>query len=57
MVFFNSLSLIIPGILYLAVGFVPDNQPMIAVLMFIVINALFGANCGGFYKCGILVSR
>uniref|UniRef100_A0A914XZJ3 Uncharacterized protein n=1 Tax=Panagrolaimus superbus TaxID=310955 RepID=A0A914XZJ3_9BILA len=39
------------------VGFVPDSHPNIAVLLFVLINTFFGANCGGFYKCGTLVSR
>lgn len=57
MIAFNSVALFIPGIMFAVVGFVPDEYPQVAVLLFVMINVFFGANCGGFYKCGSLVSR
>lgn len=57
MIVFNSIALFIPGCMFAVVGWVPDEHPMVAVLLFVLINVFFGANCGGFYKCGSLVSR
>uniref|UniRef100_A0A914P0A9 Major facilitator superfamily (MFS) profile domain-containing protein n=1 Tax=Panagrolaimus davidi TaxID=227884 RepID=A0A914P0A9_9BILA len=57
MVAFNSLALFIPGIMFAGLGFIPDEYPLTAVLIFTIIHAFMGANCGGFYKCGTLVSR
>uniref|UniRef100_A0AC34RG27 Major facilitator superfamily (MFS) profile domain-containing protein n=1 Tax=Panagrolaimus sp. JU765 TaxID=591449 RepID=A0AC34RG27_9BILA len=57
MIFFNSLALFVPGVLFIAVCFVPDSLPIIVVLLFSGIHAFLGANCGGFYKCAVLVSR
>uniref|UniRef100_A0AC34QW33 Uncharacterized protein n=1 Tax=Panagrolaimus sp. JU765 TaxID=591449 RepID=A0AC34QW33_9BILA len=57
MIFFNTLALMIPAILYLFLGFVPDELPLLAVIIFTGINTFIGANCAGFYKCGMLVSR
>uniref|UniRef100_A0A7E4V879 MFS domain-containing protein n=1 Tax=Panagrellus redivivus TaxID=6233 RepID=A0A7E4V879_PANRE len=57
MIFFNTLALFVPGLMYAGLGYVPDDSPMIAVALFTLIHAFLGANCGGFYKCGTLVSR
>uniref|UniRef100_A0AC34FUJ5 Major facilitator superfamily (MFS) profile domain-containing protein n=1 Tax=Panagrolaimus sp. ES5 TaxID=591445 RepID=A0AC34FUJ5_9BILA len=57
MIIFNSIALIIPGAIFIGVGYVPDDTPIVAVLLFMLLNAVIGANCGGFYKCGTLVSR
>uniref|UniRef100_A0AC34RMG2 Major facilitator superfamily (MFS) profile domain-containing protein n=1 Tax=Panagrolaimus sp. JU765 TaxID=591449 RepID=A0AC34RMG2_9BILA len=54
---FNSIALIVPAIMYIGLGFVPKEYPIVAVALFTGINGFIGANCGGFYKCGILVSR
>ena len=57
MIIFNSIALIIPGIIFIIIGHIPDEWPLIPILLFSSINAFIGANCGGFYKCGALVSR
>uniref|UniRef100_A0A914PX40 Major facilitator superfamily (MFS) profile domain-containing protein n=1 Tax=Panagrolaimus davidi TaxID=227884 RepID=A0A914PX40_9BILA len=57
MIIFNSIALIIPGAIFIGVGYVSDETPIVAVLLFMLLNAVIGANCGGFYKCGTLVSR
>ena len=57
MIAFNSIALLLPGVLFAFLGFVPDDSPFLAVLLFTAIHAFMGANCGGFYKCGTLVSR
>jgi ACS family sodium-dependent inorganic phosphate cotransporter-like MFS transporter 5 len=57
MICFNSIALVIPGMMYAALGYVPDDRPMIAIWLFTGIYGFLGANCGGFYKCGTLVSR
>jgi len=54
---FNSVALMIPGFMYAALGYVPDEYPIIAVLLFTGIHGFLGANCGGFYKMGILIGR
>jgi len=57
MICFNSIALVIPGAMYAALGYVPDDRPMIAIWLFTGIYGFLGANCGGFYKCGTLISR
>uniref|UniRef100_A0A914QZB0 Major facilitator superfamily (MFS) profile domain-containing protein n=1 Tax=Panagrolaimus davidi TaxID=227884 RepID=A0A914QZB0_9BILA len=57
LIVFNSIALIIPGIIFILVGHIPNEYPLVPVLFFATINAVIGANCGGFYKCGTLVSR
>uniref|UniRef100_A0AC35GBT4 Uncharacterized protein n=1 Tax=Panagrolaimus sp. PS1159 TaxID=55785 RepID=A0AC35GBT4_9BILA len=57
MIIFNSTALIVPGIIFLLIGHIPDAYSLLPILLFTTINAFIGTNCGGFYKCGTLVSR
>ncbi|KAI1732577.1 major facilitator superfamily domain-containing protein [Ditylenchus destructor] len=54
---FNSIALLSPAAIYIYVTFAPADIPSITVLMFGLVHATLGFNCGGFYKCGALVSR
>ena len=54
---FNSIALVGSGAIFILVGYLPDEYPILSVLLFTTINMCIGANCGGFYKCGALVSR
>uniref|UniRef100_A0A7E4VHJ1 MFS domain-containing protein n=1 Tax=Panagrellus redivivus TaxID=6233 RepID=A0A7E4VHJ1_PANRE len=57
LIFFNTLSLFMAGVLYAILGFIPDDQPIIAVSVFIAIHGFLSANCGGFYKAATLVGQ
>lgn len=57
MCFFNSVALLSPAAVFIYMCFAPVNMPLITVLMFGLVHAGLGFNCGGFYKCGALVSR
>lgn len=57
LVAFNSFALVVPGILFFALGYVPNHSPWLGFWMTVAIECTLGANCGGFYKCATLVSR
>uniref|UniRef100_A0A7E4VI38 MFS domain-containing protein n=1 Tax=Panagrellus redivivus TaxID=6233 RepID=A0A7E4VI38_PANRE len=57
MMFFNTLALGTAGLLYAILGFVPDDHPVVAVVVFMCIHVFLSGNCAGFYKCAILVAR
>uniref|UniRef100_A0AC34Q709 Uncharacterized protein n=1 Tax=Panagrolaimus sp. JU765 TaxID=591449 RepID=A0AC34Q709_9BILA len=57
MVFFNTLALGVTAAMYATMGYLPIQYPILAVLVLTLIKAFIGATCGGFYKCGLLVSR
>uniref|UniRef100_A0A7E4VHD4 MFS domain-containing protein n=1 Tax=Panagrellus redivivus TaxID=6233 RepID=A0A7E4VHD4_PANRE len=57
LIFFNTLSLFVAGVLYAVLGFIPDDKPLIAVILFIAIHGFLAANCGGFYKAATLVGQ
>ncbi|KAH7705838.1 major facilitator superfamily transporter [Aphelenchoides avenae] len=52
---FNSVALLIPAAIFIWLCFV-DNATT-TVILFGSVHAALGFNCGGFYKCGALVSR
>ncbi|KAI6203291.1 MFS domain-containing protein [Aphelenchoides besseyi] len=54
---FNSIALITPALIYIYLCYAPSEYPMVVVILFGAVHAGLGANCGGFYKCGALVSR
>ncbi|KAI6207904.1 MFS domain-containing protein [Aphelenchoides besseyi] len=54
---FNSVALITPALIYIYLCYAPSEYPMVVVILFGAVHAGLGANCGGFYKCGALVSR
>uniref|UniRef100_A0A915EQI0 Major facilitator superfamily (MFS) profile domain-containing protein n=1 Tax=Ditylenchus dipsaci TaxID=166011 RepID=A0A915EQI0_9BILA len=54
---FNSIALLCPAAIYVYACFAPLDHPFITVLLFGGVHATLGFNCGGFYKCGALVSR
>jgi hypothetical protein len=53
----NTVAVWGTGICFVIVGFVPDEYPFLAILVFTLHQAVGSANCGGFYKCGTFVSR
>ena len=54
---FNSIAVLIPALIYIYLCFAPLDIPIITVILFGGVHAALGFNCGGFYKCGALVSR
>ncbi|KAI6198001.1 hypothetical protein M3Y94_01292800 [Aphelenchoides besseyi] len=54
---YNSLATLIPAVIFVVVCFVPTNIPIISVVLFGISNTAIGCNCGGYYKCGSIVSR
>jgi hypothetical protein len=57
MIIFNTIAVGLPGFAYLLLGFVPDDQPLLAVFTFTAILMFFSTAGGGFYKCGTLCTR
>ncbi|KAK0397482.1 hypothetical protein QR680_002141 [Steinernema hermaphroditum] len=57
MIFFNTIALMLSGLFYGYLGFVPQDKPMQAVFVIGCVTCCLGFNCGGFYKCGTLVAR
>ncbi|KAI6241828.1 Major Facilitator Superfamily protein [Aphelenchoides fujianensis] len=55
-IIFNTIVMAGPAVLYLFLAFIP-LMPTLSIIVIILINAFFAANCGGFYKCATLVSR
>uniref|UniRef100_A0A914E244 Major facilitator superfamily (MFS) profile domain-containing protein n=1 Tax=Acrobeloides nanus TaxID=290746 RepID=A0A914E244_9BILA len=55
MIGFNSFALVPSGLLYLVLGYV--KSPWAGFGITVALHSFLGANCGGFYKCGTLVSR
>ncbi|CAD5208238.1 unnamed protein product [Bursaphelenchus xylophilus] len=53
----NTIALKGSAILFIAVGFIPNSWAAWSVACTTLNYAVIGANCGGFYKCGSLVSR
>ncbi|KAI6231047.1 Major Facilitator Superfamily protein [Aphelenchoides besseyi] len=53
----NTIALFGSALFFILVGFVPRDFPALAVTFMTINYACIGANCGGFYKCGSLVSR
>uniref|UniRef100_A0A183BI45 MFS domain-containing protein n=1 Tax=Globodera pallida TaxID=36090 RepID=A0A183BI45_GLOPA len=54
---FNSVALVGSALCFALVGFVPENLPMLAVIIMTINTASTAANTGGLYKCGTFVSR
>ncbi|KAI1717432.1 major facilitator superfamily domain-containing protein [Ditylenchus destructor] len=54
---FNSVAVLTPAAIYIYLCYAPSSMPLITVLLFGGVHAALGFNCGGFYKCGALVSR
>lgn len=55
MIALNSFALMPSGVLYFVLGYV--KSPWAGFVFTVAIQSFLGANCGGFYKCGTLVSR
>uniref|UniRef100_A0A915E4N0 Uncharacterized protein n=1 Tax=Ditylenchus dipsaci TaxID=166011 RepID=A0A915E4N0_9BILA len=53
----NTIALCGSAFFFALVGLVPDDYPFISVLFMTLNYATVATNCGGFYKCGSLVSR
>ncbi|CAD5205849.1 unnamed protein product [Bursaphelenchus okinawaensis] len=53
----NTVALMGSAILFIVVGFIPNSMAGWSVACTTLNYAFIGANCGGFYKCGSLVSR
>ncbi|CAD5212230.1 unnamed protein product [Bursaphelenchus xylophilus] len=54
---FNSVAVLTPAAIYIYLCFAPASMPLLTAIMFGGVHAALGFNCGGFYKCGSLVSR
>lgn len=55
--FFNSMALVLPAFIYIGLCYVPVTLSFLIVILFASVEAALGFNCGGFYKCGSLISR
>lgn len=53
----NTIALIGSAVCFIVVGFIPNELRTISVAVTVFNYTLIGFNCGGFYKCGSLVSR
>ncbi|CAD6195192.1 unnamed protein product [Caenorhabditis auriculariae] len=53
----NTIALQLPAVFLIILGFLPRHIPYLHVLSITIFQALFGFNCGGFYKGGALISR
>uniref|UniRef100_A0A914HWU0 Major facilitator superfamily (MFS) profile domain-containing protein n=1 Tax=Globodera rostochiensis TaxID=31243 RepID=A0A914HWU0_GLORO len=54
---FNTIALVLSGLFFALVGFVPDHLPFVAIIVMTLNLAAVACNTGGFYKCGTLVTR
>ncbi len=54
---FNSIAVVTPAFIYVYLAFAPLDHPLVTIFLFGAVHAILGFNCGGFYKCGALVSR
>jgi hypothetical protein len=50
MIIFNSIAVICPAIVYGLIGFIPDTNKPLIVIMFTLIHMFFSTAGGGFYK-------
>ncbi|KAI6220254.1 MFS domain-containing protein [Aphelenchoides besseyi] len=57
MIFFNTIGLASGGIICALVGYVPDEYPVVPVILFGLCNLATGAATVGFFKCGIIYAR
>lgn len=57
MIFFNTLSVGVSGILLTLVGFVPTEKKLESFIMILSVMMFVALNCGGFYKCAALHAR
>ncbi|KAI6195401.1 MFS domain-containing protein [Aphelenchoides besseyi] len=57
MIFFNTIGLATGGIICALVGYVPDEYPVVPVILFGLCNLATGAATVGFFKCGIIYAR
>ncbi|CAI2353617.1 unnamed protein product [Caenorhabditis sp. 36 PRJEB53466] len=57
MLFFNTVSVGLVGILISALSFIPQSHHYLSVLLFSVIFSCLALNCAGFYKCATLHTR
>lgn len=52
---FNSVAVLTPAAIYIYLCFASSH--LVVVVLFGLVHASLGFNCGGFYKCGALASR
>lgn len=54
---FNTIALQAPAVFLVILGLLPRERPYLHIICITFFQALFGFNCGGFYKGGALISR
>ncbi|CAI4225561.1 unnamed protein product [Auanema sp. JU1783] len=54
---FNSIALMVSGLFFCLLGFLPKDYSNYALASLLAIEISTGFICGGFYKCATLVSR
>lgn len=54
---FNSIALGGAGLSLLALGFVPDEYPILGVVLLTMISCVTGAGSSGFFKGAVLYTR
>ncbi|CAP27467.2 Protein CBG07685 [Caenorhabditis briggsae] len=54
---FNTIALMVSGVFFCVLGYLPKEQAHLSVIALLVIECSTGFICGGFYKCATLVAR
>lgn len=57
LIFFNTITVCGAGFVYLSIGFVPVQYPLLVLLCFSMENIVTGCASAGFYKAAVLYSR
>ncbi|CAP36314.2 Protein CBG18995 [Caenorhabditis briggsae] len=57
MLFFNTISVGLVGILIGLLSFIPQSYHYVSVVLFSIIFSCLSLNCAGFYKCATLHTR
>ena len=57
MIFFNTFGLGCAGIICATVGFVPNEYPLVPIILIGLCNLTLGVATVGFFKCGIVYTQ
>ncbi|EGT34579.1 hypothetical protein CAEBREN_31723 [Caenorhabditis brenneri] len=57
MLFFNTVSVGLVGVLIALLSFIPQSYHYVSVVLFSIIFSCLSLNCAGFYKCATLHTR
>lgn len=57
LIVFNTITVAGAAAVYISIGFVPEDYPMLTIGAFAMVNIVTGAASGGFYRCAVLYAR